>query len=777
MKHWIFSIILLMLLQKASGQDRVRYRIIVFGAGSKMSDDDRLMMRQAGLQVLPSQTTVLLPDDNKWLSGQPGHENNKASKNAREAAFDVYKTFREQGANVLFASGNEEWNRLTYGTLNISPKQELDSLLKIRPGSRCPDPVEVNLADNLTLILFNSQYWLGDPNDDNSESDCAYTSKAAVLARLDELRYKHRDKFVFFVSNHPFESYGVDGSKSTLKDHLFPFTGLQKHLYLPMPIAGSTYRFFRSSFAGPANSRHPLYKEMQAGVKDVFTNYPNLVYIAGRERGLQMLDDKNLYIVSGPGSKHISERKGKHSIYASARSGYLVADVLANNTIRFTCYNAEKMNQPVFTHILPFVPPVESDTVITGHLMNDSLVVQAHASYNKVGKLRRLFFGENYRKEWAAPTRLPVIRISGYKGGLTPLQRGGGMQSKSLRLVDKDSTEWVIRSVEKSPDALLPENFRRTFARDWVDDATSAQHPYGALVVPPIANAVGVPHSTPIIGVIAPDRNLGIHGRVFANMIALVEEREPLGNSDNTEKMKRNLKSDNDNRLLGREFLDARMLDMLLGDWDRHEDQWRWKDQSKGKRKTYLGIPRDRDQVFHVTQGFIPKIASRDYILPTLRNFDRNIRHVKWVIYKTKFVNAYPDFQLSREQWKQQALHFQRAVTDSVLKVALQRLPKSSYELRHKELLEILKARRERLPAAMDEYYRFIHKIVDIRTSDKNEWVQITDAPNGDLQIKIAKLSRSGKLEEELMNKTYDPKLTKEIRIYLGDGGDSITVN
>jgi hypothetical protein len=86
-----------------------------------------------------------------------------------------------------------------------------------------------------------------------------------------------------------------------------------------------------------------------------------------------------------------------------------------------------------------------------------------HPSYDKPGRLHRWLFGENYRKEWAAETTLPVLRISEMKGGLTPLQLGGGMQSKSLRLADKEGKEWVIRSVEKSPDALLPEGLKQSF--------------------------------------------------------------------------------------------------------------------------------------------------------------------------------------------------------------------------------------------------------------------------------------------------------------------------
>jgi hypothetical protein len=775
MRYGIFLFAFLTLVHVAASQDSIRQRVIILGTGAKLSDNDQNKIKEAVNNVIRGKTTVLILDENKWLIGKHDRRDRKGYTTSLESLLTSFKTFRERGAAVFFTSGNNEWNAVTGNPSKFSEKAALDSLPKIIPGNQCPDPVEVNLANDMSIILFNTRYWLDAAVEEVPGSDCAYGSKAAILARLDELRYKHRDKFVFFVSYHPIESYGVLGSRSSLKDHVFPLTGLQKNLYVPLPVAGSVYRFFRSAFAGPGNSKHPLYKDMQRGVKDIFSQYPNLVYIGGREPGLQLLEDDNLFVVAGDDAGNSIRRKGKHSLFSTAGNGYIVADLLVDSTIRFKFYE-EKIKEPLFSQSLSFIPLVEHDTITNGQSLPDTVVVQAHASYDSVGKLRRIFFGENYRKEWAAPTSLPVIRISKYKGGLTPVQRGGGMQSKSLRLIDKDSTEWVIRSVEKSPDALLPENFRRTFARDWVDDATSAQHPYAALVVPPIANAVKVPHASPVIGVIAPDRNLGIHGRVFSNMIALVEEREPLGDSDNSEKMKRNLKKDNDNRLLGKQFLNARMLDMLLGDWDRHEDQWRWKDQRKGKKKTYLGIPRDRDQVFHLTKGIVPKIASRDYILPTLRNFDKGIRHEKWVIYKTKFVNAYPDFQLSRDQWQEQALQFQKAVTDSVLEAGLKRLPKSAYDIRHDELLEVLKARRDRLPGAMDAYYRFTQKIVDIQATDKNEWVQINDAPNGGMRIKIAKLSRSGKIEDELMDKVYDAKLTKEIRLYLGDGSDSVVV-
>ncbi len=107
----------------------------------------------------------------------------------------------------------------------------------------------------------------------------------------------------------------------------------------------------------------------------------------------------------------------------------------------------------------------------------DSLNGTAHKGFDDVSKWHRFFFGENYRKEWSAVTRLPVIHLSSFRGGLKAIKEGGGRQTHSLRLKDKTGMEWVLRSVEKYPDDILPDQLKQTFVSDIVTDAMSAQHP------------------------------------------------------------------------------------------------------------------------------------------------------------------------------------------------------------------------------------------------------------------------------------------------------------
>lgn len=407
----------------------------------------------------------------------------------------------------------------------------------------------------------------------------------------------------------------------------------------------------------------------------------------------------------------------------------------------------------------------------------DSVNVRVHPSYNQVNGFHRWLFGENYRREWAAEVKLPLIRISQVSGGLTPEQFGGGMETRSIRMKDHSGKEWVIRSVEKVPDKLLPEDLRQTFALDWVDDEYSGQHPYSALIVPPLAEAAGVPHANPVIGVLVADSVMGSFSTQYAGRVVLLEERQPNGESANTLKMISNLVASNSYSVDGEEFLRARLLDLLIGDWDRHEDQWRWTTKTENKDKIYTAVPRDRDQVMHVTKGLFPSIAAMPWLDPVLDNFDGEIPRVKYSMFKARFLQPYPGAQLNYSDWMRITNAFVKAETDQVLEEALNRLPAATLSIRRDELLARLKMRRDNIPKAMDQYYRFIYRTVDIRLSDKNEQVKITDTSAQALHIFVHKLKENGKPGELLMDMTYSPQITREIRLYTEAGDDQVIVN
>jgi hypothetical protein len=162
---------------------------------------------------------------------------------------------------------------------------------------------------------------------------------------------------------------------------------------------------------------------------------------------------------------------------------------------------------------------------------------------------------------------------------------------------------------------------------------------------------------------------------------------------------------------------------------------------------------------------------------PFFEGFNPRIRNVGTLLFTSTLLNARFINQFSYEQWMRVTNEFVAAITNSVLETALRQLPKSSYDLRHDGLLAILKARRNDLPRAMSAYYRFLNKSAFIQTSDKNELVLIKDAPDQGMQITIHKISRKGEIRQQLFSRIYYPDVTKEVRLFVGKGADSVVIN
>lgn len=779
------TLIFILLLGRlaAMAQDSVKYRVILIGDAGEMDMQQSAVLKHAAGSIIKNKTIVMYLGDNIYPTGM-GLPGSKEEEQTKKILQSQYQPMRANGAPVYFVPGNHDWDKMgPQGLAKIKRQwqyldEQQDSLLKMIPANGCPDPVEIDLNENLTVIAFDSEWWLYQYNKDNTGAECDCKTKDDIIDKFKEILDRNRNKVILLASHHPFQSYGTHGGYFSLKDHIFPLTAVNSGLMIPLPVIGSLYPFLRSSFPNPEDLNHPLYKDMITRIDGVFKGFPNMIHVAGHEHGLQFIKDNQVQVVSGAGAKHTYAIKGKNSLFADATQGYVTADMLTNNSIRFTYYiDSETGVNQAFTYTQPYTPVKEQVGASLKPITADSIVVKVHPSYNSVSKFHRTLFGENYRKEWAADTKLPVIRISEFQGGLTPLKAGGGFQTHSLRLTDKNNKEWVIRSVEKSPEKILPQEFQETFAKDWVNDAMSAQHPFSALIVPPLADAARVPHSNPVIGVISPDEKLGKFNEIFDNKVVLIEEREPTGKSDNSTKMTETLLKDNDNTVDGKEFLRARLLDLLIGDWDRHSDQWRWKGDKTDKGISYTAVPRDRDQVIYTNQGILPTIAAQPWLAPNLQGFNGEIYDVRYSIWKTMFMERFPAVKYNYDEWTKIVKDFVAAETDEVLEAGLRRLPESSYKLRHDVLIKQLKERRANIPAAMDYYYKFANKIVDVHTTNKDELINIKDIPGKGLNITINKINKNGIVKDTLMNINFSADITKEIRLYTGGGDDRVVLN
>jgi len=393
--------------------------------------------------------------------------------------------------------------------------------------------------------------------------------------------------------------------------------------------------------------------------------------------------------------------------------------------------------------------------------------------YDAVSPLHRKFFGENYRSIWATPVKLRMLNIQKEKGGLKIVKLGGGNQTKSIRFVDPSGKEWVLRTIQKYPDRALPEGLKKTIARDIVQDQVSTGHPFGALIVPPLAEALRIPHANPEIVYVGDDPGLGECRQEFANAAYLFEEREPLqfGDTDNTEKVQAELQEDNDHRSNQKLTLRARLLDFVVGDWDRHEDNWRWAKEKKNGVTTYIPVPRDRDKVFYKTSGILPWVLSHQWLKANLQPYSPEIRDVKTWNFNNRFFDRYFLTSLSEADWLEEIQYVQQQLNPELVKQALSLLPKEISRQNASEISTNLNGRIQNLQAIAIEYYKFLSQTVDIPASDKSEQFTLKHLQTGDLEVRIENIKKDNTLGRNLFERTFKADETAEIRLY-GLGGD-----
>lgn len=351
-------------------------------------------------------------------------------------------------------------------------------------------------------------------------------------------------------------------------------------------------------------------------------------------------------------------------------------------------------------------------------------VAAASLRYAHPNPLQKIFIGGNYRKTWAMPVTLRIFRLKSEKGGFTIKALGGGMQTRSLRLEDKAGEQWVLRTVDKTVDkAMEAEGIHSPFIRAITQDMISAAHPYGALVVPPMAHALGVLSTEPEVFFVPDDPAFGQYQQLFANTVCLLEKREPTLDAKDkvkdTKALYKTLKKHPDYRLETQTLLQARLLDMLIGDWDRHGDQWKWDYHAQSNGVVIYPIPRDHDQAFFHSSGLLIRLV-RPFALKHIIGYRKQLTAMKQLNRKEWYFDHSLLGTLTEQDWRNGIERFQKAITDDVLREAIKRLLPQVYASQGEWLYHRLQRRRNSMMKEVMKYYWFLQtgraeKAIDLR--------------------------------------------------------------
>lgn len=400
----------------------------------------------------------------------------------------------------------------------------------------------------------------------------------------------------------------------------------------------------------------------------------------------------------------------------------------------------------------------------------------------RAGVLHRWLWGQDYRRSWTTPVAIEELDLGTFAGGLQPLGRVGGQQTRGLALRGADGRHYTFRGLDKDPRNILPPDLRDTWVRSLVQDQIAASQPAAFLVVEELMQAAGVLHGAQRLVVMPDDPRLASFRQEFAGVVGQLYEYPVARSATNPgfagalEVLDHNgfyqrLASSPAERADARAFLRARLLDILIGDWDRHRDQWRWA-KIEG-RADWQPIPDDRDQAFSRYEGLILGLARAR--APMLQNYGETYPGMTGLTWNGWEQDRQLLAWLDRSVWKEVAADLASRVTDDVIERAARRMPAELFELDGPRLIHDLTGRRNRLPAAAEAFYRHLAGKVRFELTDASEVMHVERLPGGDTSFQVwLRGVDGGPVGEPFGQRTLRAGETQEVSVLLRGGNDRV---
>jgi len=640
-----------------------------------------LSLLKQDLSTASDASSLVFLGNNIAPEGLPA--NNDPSRKERELQLrKIFSLFDDFKGKTFFAPGRKDWQNGDQEGLkaiqrqeefietyfkNKFPNEKLDHFL---PSDGCGGPKKEEINKDIVMIFVDSQWWIQNRDDEStSEERCEHTSRLAYLVKLREQINKHRNDHVLIFMHHPLYSRGVRGGHYPLKNHL-----------LPLPGIGSLNLIRRNLYGNKQDINHPDFLLLKREIEDMLLGYEDMVFVSAHENNLQYFQQNKInhhFIISGGGNRKTDYAttgrpniNGVEAHFVHASTGYTKIYVYENGSMwmefikpdksgnrQIVCFRKqlkESKNPPAIDLASNEIfAPIEPDSV-----------TRIASSQYKSRKFGEIFLGSQYREAWGAKVKASPIDLAVEKGGLKPIQLGGGKASKTIRLENEQEQQYVLRSLNKSVVKSTPNQYLNTWIEGYFQDQVSGLHPYGALVIPVLAEAAEIYHTNPRLVYAPRQPAMGTYNNSFGDDLYMFEERpagdrsdiNSFGNSENIisyRKLIPKLNKTPDNRVDQKWVVKCRIFDQFIHDWDRHDDQWRWAGFKQEDGTTlYRPIPRDRDQSFYASRGFLPWLISRNFANRQTKTFKGSLKDVVGQAFNSKWFDRYFMNELSREDWK-----------------------------------------------------------------------------------------------------------------------------
>jgi Calcineurin-like phosphoesterase len=781
--------------------DNIFYLVGDAGKSPMNGYSDALMAFKKHLEQEPSNTSnyTIYLGDNIYPAGLPkkNHKERNEAENALNAQIGAVSEFK---GKTIFIPGNHDWYADGLKGLKRQEKYIEDALGKntFQPENGCPLE-SIDVSDTVQLIVIDTQWYLENWNNNPGiNDDCEIKTRERFFLEVEGELKKAQNKTIVFAMHHPMYTNGVHGGQFAATKHLFP--GQKK---IPLPGLATLAAQLRTQGGVSIQDRYnERYNELMKRLETLAVDSEKLVFVSGHEHTLQYIEEGRIkQVVSGSGAKESYATLSDNGLFSYGKQGFAKLVVYKDGSSWVQFFSAVN-GEPKPIYQKEVLKPNKPDFDIS--VLPDSFPKTAEVSiYSKEETDKSGFFeaiwGENYRDIYSKKITAKVATLDTLYGGLEVVRKGGGHQTRSLRLKLKDGRELNMRALRKSAtqyiqtvvfkDNYIENEFDETIVEDLILDFYTAAHPYAFLAIPKLSDAAQVLHTNPRLFYIPKHKHLGKYNDEYGGELYMIEERpednysndKNFGYADDIESTHdiiEKIRKDEEYKIDEVAYVRARLFDMLIGDWDRHQDQWRWAqfNQPNGD-KVYRPIPRDRDQVFSNFDGTLLDIGRAiSSSTKQLQVYDAELKDIRWMNNAGHKLDKALLKQADKSIWLEQANFLMSQITDEVIEEAFLNLPKEIQDETIEDIKSKLKGRRENLIDIATRYANYLDELVILTGTDKDDYIEITRTANEETRVQIWRI-KDGKKADVIVDRTYNRAITKEIWVYGLDDKDVFEVN
>lgn len=758
---------------------------IAGGLGNAPNGNPKMQqLLQTHLAKAPKESTLLFAGD--YIAEDVAQPEN--NQQLLQTQLDLAQNFK---GKTYFIPGDNEWSSLNTKDIEWVEdyiKEKDYKNIEVEPNNVCPLEYR-EISETVDMVLVDSNWFISnwDRVEGINQKCTDIVTKRRFAEELEGYMKDARGKNLVIVMHHPIFSNGTYA-----RNNLGGFSTKQLNF--------------------------PRYNQLRILVSSLAKDLDRVTIVSGHEESLQYLSGGGIHqIISGSMGGTKPTKRAQDNItavggqieyegkFTHGKEGFAILRYFEDGSSTVEFITEDSTPSFAVTEVFPKEEKVINNPTFT----NSTIQVPVIADKNKTEKsgFYNFIWGNRYRSKYAIPVTANITMLDTLKGGLEVKKAGGGHQSFSAQLVDEEGREFALRGLKKDALKFLKfrvrgiaytnDEYKGTFAEEVVSDFFTTAHPYMQMTLYPLAKAAAVNQANTQLYYLPQQKRLNPLPAEYGDGLYFIEERPndkhmdfdgyhfaapnqegEMVNDESMTDVLEKLKEDEKYSIDQRAYIRARLFDMLIGDWDRHQDQWRWLEYEVSDDEVkFIPVPRDRDNAFSKFDGIAVPIIQ--LFLPDVRfwqSYDEDIKNVKWFNQEANNLDRALLNKYSTEVWLEEANYIKENITDAVIEEAFSRLPKEVQDETSASIKSNLKKRLQKLPEIAKTYASYLNETVSVHGTIKDDKFIITRLPKGKTKVIIERKLKD-KPNTVFYERTFDASETDEIWLYGLDENDDFEVS